>query len=87
VTELYDPFEPGRLRARSRAKALLARYNRSDDDEGGYRGSVLRELLGRVGPGASIEPPFFCRCREPGPSDSRSQPGRVASPLMRYSLS
>jgi maltose O-acetyltransferase len=60
VTELYDPFEPGRLRARSRAKALLARYNRSDDDERGYRGSLLRELLGRVGPGASIEPPFFC---------------------------
>jgi maltose O-acetyltransferase len=60
MSELYDPFEPGRSRARARAKALLARYNRSADDERNYRASILRELLGRVGPGTSIEPPFYC---------------------------
>jgi maltose O-acetyltransferase len=60
VSELYDPFEPERSRARARAKALLARYNRSGDDERNYRASLLRELLGRIGPGASIEPPFYC---------------------------
>ena len=60
MSELYDPFEPDRLRARSRAKTLLARYNRSGDDERGYRGSLLRELLGRAGPGVEIEPPFHC---------------------------
>ena len=60
MRELYDPFEPQRARARARAKALLARYNRSADDERNYRASLLRELLGRLGPGASIEPPFYC---------------------------
>ena len=60
MTELYDPFEPERAEARARAKALLARYNRTGDDERNYRGSILRELLGRVGPGAWIEPPFYC---------------------------
>jgi len=60
VSELYDPFEPDRLRARARAKALLARYNRTGDDERNYRGSILRDLLGRIGPGAWVEPPFFC---------------------------
>jgi maltose O-acetyltransferase len=60
LNELYDPFEPERARARARAKALLARYNRSGDDERSYRASILRELLGRLGPSASIEPPFYC---------------------------
>ncbi len=60
MSELYDPFEPDRLRARARAKALLARYNRTGDDERNYRGSILRDLLGRIGPGAWVEPPFFC---------------------------
>jgi maltose O-acetyltransferase len=60
MSELYDPFEPERSRARARAKALLARYNRSADDERNYRASILRELLGRIGPGVSIEPPFYC---------------------------
>jgi maltose O-acetyltransferase len=58
--ELNDPFEPERARARARVKALLARYNGSGDDERNYRSSILRELLGRVGPGAWIEPPFYC---------------------------
>jgi len=60
MNELYDPAEPHRARARARAKALLARYNRSGDDERSYRASILRELLGRIGPSASIEPPFYC---------------------------
>jgi maltose O-acetyltransferase len=60
MSELYDPFEPERSRARARARALLARYNRSADDERNYRASILRELLGRIAPGASIEPPFHC---------------------------
>ena len=62
MSELYDPFEPERSRARARAKALLARYNRTSDEERSYRGSILRELLGRLGPGAWIEPPFYCDC-------------------------
>jgi len=60
LSELYDPFEPERARAKARAKALLARYNGSAEDERSHRGSLLRELFGRVGPGATIEPPFYC---------------------------
>jgi maltose O-acetyltransferase len=60
LNELYDPFEPDRAHARARAKALLSRYNRSADDERSYRTSLLRELFARVGPGAAIEPPFYC---------------------------
>ncbi len=33
--ELYDPNEPDRLRARARAKLLLAQYNRTSDEEHG----------------------------------------------------
>jgi maltose O-acetyltransferase len=60
LNEVYDPFEPERARARSRAKSLLARFDRSDEDERSYRTSLLRDLFGRVGPGATIEPPFYC---------------------------
>jgi len=60
VREPYDTFEPERVRARAGAKALLARYNRTGDEERTHRGSILRDLFGRIGPGAWIEPPFFC---------------------------
>ena len=60
MSDLYDPFEPDRLRGRARARTLLARYNRSGEDEPGYRGSLLRDLFGRIGPGAAVEPPFYC---------------------------
>jgi maltose O-acetyltransferase len=62
VNELYDPFEPERAQATARAKALLARYNRTSYEERSDRSSILRELLGRVGLGAWIEPPFYCDC-------------------------
>ena len=60
MREPYDPFETERVRARAGTKALLARYNRTGDEEPDHRGSILRDLFGRIGPGAWIEPPFFC---------------------------
>ncbi len=58
--DLYNPLEPQRVRGRGRARALLARYNRTGDDERSYRASILLELFARVGPAAWIEPPFHC---------------------------
>ena len=59
MTELYDPSEPERVRARAHASALLARYNRTSSDDTA-RAEILGELFGRVGRGVVIEPPFHC---------------------------
>ena len=52
--ELYDATDQELVEARARTRALLARYNAAPDER------LLAELLGRVGPGAVIEPPFRC---------------------------
>jgi maltose O-acetyltransferase len=59
MNELYDPSEPERVQARARASALLARYNLTSSGDAA-RAEILRELLGRVGPGTVIEAPFHC---------------------------
>jgi maltose O-acetyltransferase len=60
VTGLYDPFEPELVAARARAKALLVGYNRTTAGDEAERATILAELFGAIGPGAWIEPPFFC---------------------------
>ncbi|HYZ76336.1 MAG TPA: sugar O-acetyltransferase [Gaiellaceae bacterium] len=60
MTELYDPLRPELVEARRRARALLARYNATAEEEQDERAALLRELLARVGTDAWIEPPFFC---------------------------
>jgi maltose O-acetyltransferase len=58
--ELYDAWDPGLARERARARRLTALYNATAQDQPGERERLLRELLGEVGEGAWIEPPFFC---------------------------
>jgi maltose O-acetyltransferase len=58
--ELYDPYDPDLTAARLRARQLVARYNASDPADAGGRAALLRELLGRWGEHAVIEPPFAC---------------------------
>jgi maltose O-acetyltransferase len=60
VTGLSEPSQPELVAARRRARGLLARYNATVEEEQDERGSLLRELLARVGADAWIEPPFFC---------------------------
>lgn len=60
MVELYDPWEPERVRARARANALLARYNRTTSSDEADRFEILGELFSRIGPGTVIEPPFHC---------------------------
>ena len=43
-----------------RARQLLARYNRTGQEEPDLRWQILEELLDGVAPGLWIEPPFFC---------------------------
>lgn len=56
--ELYDAYDPELTEERKIARELIRIYNastESDDREG-----ILRQLLGRIGAGVIIEPPFYC---------------------------
>ena len=58
--EFYDSRDPELLAAAHRARALLARYNATASTDGTARRELLTSLLGAVGEGVWIEPPFFC---------------------------
>ncbi|HET6229061.1 MAG TPA: sugar O-acetyltransferase [Longimicrobiaceae bacterium] len=58
--DLYLASDPALVEARVRARRLFARLNASDPGDGPGREALMRELLGRVGDGAWIEPPFYC---------------------------
>jgi maltose O-acetyltransferase len=58
--DLYLAFDPELVAARTRAKAVLREYNRFDDGDNEGRLRILRGLLGAMGEGVWIEPPFFC---------------------------
>src|ERR1043166_8046785 len=52
--ELYEPADAEPTRPPRRARELLARFNTSPEPE------ILRELFGRIGEDAVVEPPFHC---------------------------
>lgn len=56
----YHSRDPELLALAHRARALLARFGALSSTSGDARTSVLRDLLGAVGDGVWIEPPFFC---------------------------
>src|SRR5262245_34868911 len=58
--ELYLASDPELVAARIRARHLWRTYNGIDPEEAAARRDVLEQLLGAVGAGVSIEPPFFC---------------------------
>ena len=58
--ELYLASDPELVAGRVRARQLWQRFNTSPPGDPEQRGSILRELLGRLGEGAWIEPPFYC---------------------------
>lgn len=45
---------------RLRARRLTARYNGADPEDDELRRETARELLGSVGEGCYLEPPFRC---------------------------
>lgn len=58
--ELYVAADPELTGMRVCARRLLKRYNDTDPEDLLGRRILLEELLGSVGAGAWIEPPFFC---------------------------
>jgi maltose O-acetyltransferase len=58
--ELYFASEPELATARHRARRLWQGYNALDTAAAVERRYVLEQLLGSVGTGSVIEPPFFC---------------------------
>jgi maltose O-acetyltransferase len=58
--ELYNTRDPELLALAHRARALLATFSAIPSTETGERHRTLRDLLGGVGDGVWIDPPFFC---------------------------
>jgi maltose O-acetyltransferase len=58
--ELYVAADPELATARARARKLLRAYNQSTEEELKLRERLLSQLLGAVGAGTWIEPPFYC---------------------------
>lgn len=60
----YNPLDPALLQGRHRARGLTYKYNNYDPNSGTWDGvsegrqKILSEILGRVGTGTFIEPPF-----------------------------
>jgi maltose O-acetyltransferase len=58
--ELYHGWDPQLVRERLRAREVTRRFNGSEPADEAGRRALLAELLGSVGEGAWIEPPFHC---------------------------
>jgi len=56
--ETYNCLDAGLEADRQAAKALLRRFNASEDAS--ERRAILGQLLGHVGEGSVVEPPFYC---------------------------
>ena len=56
--ELYFAGDPELVEERDRCERLMRAFNAEPDP--GARGALLRELLGEVGEGSDVRPPFFC---------------------------
>jgi len=58
--DLYLASAPELVAARVHARRLCAQFNASDPEDAAQRATLLSKLLGAVGDGAWIEPPFLC---------------------------
>jgi maltose O-acetyltransferase len=58
--ELYIADDPELAADFARAQELVDRYNRTAHTEQEERNAILRELLGHVGDGVVVRPPFCC---------------------------
>lgn len=58
--ELYLADDPEIAADRQRAAVLMERFNASSAGEPQRRTELLRELLGSLGEGVDVRPPFYC---------------------------
>lgn len=58
--EPYDPFDPGLVAARVRARDLCQDLNATREAHQDERRRILRELFGKGGDSVWMQPPFWC---------------------------
>jgi maltose O-acetyltransferase len=58
--EPYLASDPELVAGRLQARKFTSDYNVTGVDEPDWRIHILHDLFGRLGPGAEIEPPFYC---------------------------
>jgi maltose O-acetyltransferase len=58
--DLYNADDPDLKEDGRRTMRLVEQYNKTSIDEPKERGRILTELLGSVGDGVEIRPPFHC---------------------------
>jgi len=58
--ELYIADDPRIAEAGARARRLCAAFNEADGRTSEERRQILESLLGAIGEGSEIRPPFFC---------------------------
>src|SRR5690242_156027 len=58
--ELYLPSDQALAAERLRCQKLLREYNTADPADEETRQRIATALVGRIGPGSWIEPPFHC---------------------------
>jgi maltose O-acetyltransferase len=56
--ELYRASDPELVHDRQRCRSVLAAFNAQQDED--QRQALLKQLLGGIGSGAFIQPPFAC---------------------------
>ena len=56
--ELYRASDPELVHERKRCRSVLQAFNAQQDED--QRLALLKQLLGRIGSGAFIQPPFAC---------------------------
>ena len=56
----YLANDPMLAQERNRARRLLRLYNQTTEEDLNRRADLLAELLGEIGEGVWIEPPFYC---------------------------
>jgi maltose O-acetyltransferase len=56
--ELYRASDPELVHERQRCRSVLQAFNAQQDED--QRLALLKQLLGRIGSGAFIQPPFAC---------------------------
>ncbi|GGJ06514.1 maltose O-acetyltransferase [Halobellus salinus] len=57
---VYDPDDPELVADRERARELTDQYTRTTPDDSDRRHRLLEALLGGLGDGCHVEPPFRC---------------------------
>ena len=58
--ELYDPFDPDLVAARTRARDLCRSLTATRESDESGRRSILRELFAKGGDTVWMQPPFYC---------------------------